>query len=121
MKPMFVSRRSGRTRHMRRTAAVVGCLLATVLMALARSARTSPSTTVLRRLFSSAGRVRTKKSPFPTITAALPSARALAATSKVTISVAPGVCDHERCQYSSTSPSSCKGRGRPRWMRGACP
>ena len=36
-----------------------------------------------------------KQSPFATITASLPSARALAATTRVTISISTGVCDKE--------------------------
>src|SRR3954470_22389311 len=54
-----------------------------------------------------------KGAPFSSITAALPIAKALSATSNVTIEVAEGVCDHETYPIKLDFPVEVKGSRQP--------
>jgi hypothetical protein len=88
----------GTPRHTERFA-LLSSLVVTVMLALLvgpASAVSPGAISVYVDCAAAPGGDGKKKSPLPTITAAVPIARALAAEAKeVTIDVAPGICDHE--------------------------
>jgi hypothetical protein len=97
------------------TIVTVGCILVTVLGAWPASAKIQPGKNVFVDCSATpaGGGDGSKGSPFPTITAALPIARALAAGNKVTIAVATGICDHEALPIQLDFPVVVQGSRSP--------
>ena len=88
---------------------------ASTLLAVIGSASAAPpaAVTVYVNCAAAPGGDGSKQKPYATITASLPSARALAAQSKVTISVATGVCDKETFPIELNFPVELRGSRAP--------
>jgi hypothetical protein len=90
----------------------VGAMLMVVLGSAAAAPPPAASTVYVDCVAAPGGDGR-KQSPFATITAALPSAKALSAQARVTISVATGVCDDELFPIQLDFPVEVRGSRTP--------
>jgi len=94
-------------------AAVVGATSVLALLVGSASASPPASTTVYVDCSAATGGDGRKQSPFSTITAAVPIARALAAQARATVSVATGVCDEEVFPIQLDFPVELRGSRAP--------
>jgi hypothetical protein len=91
---------------------LVGSIVLTLLVASA-SAAPPAAITVYVNCAAAPGGDGSKQKPYATVTASLPSAKALAAQSRVTISVATGVCDKETLPIELNFPVELRGSRAP--------
>lgn len=94
-------------------AALAGAILMVTLLVGPASASPPAATTVYVDCAAAPGGDGRKQSPFSTITASLPSARALAAQSRVTISVGTVVCDTKTFPVELNFPVDLRGSRAP--------
>ena len=95
------------------TIVMVGFMLVTALGAWPTSAKDQPSKSVYVDCAVAPGGNGSKDAPYPSITAALANARALAAVTRVTIAVAAGICDHEAFPIQLDFPVVVRGSRSP--------